>query len=178
MKMADYDKLRREQKQARAQGRLVGIGVGTFIKSSGGDGALRVGDSRVEIDASGRVSVVTDASPHGQGSDTVFAQITADGLGIKPEDATILHGDTDLLSRGGGSGASRGVLVSGSAVLLAVQQAREKMDLIASDLFQCAPEDVDAQDGYFFPKSAHGQPRPICRGGGPEPSAKILCLKE
>ena len=154
LKMADYDKLRREQKQARAQGRLVGIGVGTFIKSSGGDGALRVGDSRVEIDASGRVSVVTDASPHGQGSDTVFAQITADGLGIKPEDATILHGDTDLLSRGGGSGASRGVLVSGSAVLLAVQQAREKMDLIASDLFQCAPEDVDAQDGYFFPKSA------------------------
>ena len=115
---------------------------------------MRVGDSRVEIDASGRVSVVTDASPHGQGSDTVFAQITADGLGIKPEDATILHGDTDLLSRGGGSGASRGVLVSGSAVLLAVQQAREKMDLIASDLFQCAPEDVDARDGYFFPKSA------------------------
>ena len=77
LKMAGYEDLLSEQAQARAEGRLVGIGVATYIKSTGGDGPLRDSNSRVEIEPNGHVNVYTEASPHGQGTETTFAQIAA-----------------------------------------------------------------------------------------------------
>ena len=153
LKMAGYEDLLSEQAQARAEGRLVGIGVATYIKSTGGDGPLRDSNSRVEIEPNGHVNVYTEASPHGQGTETTFAQIAADALGINPEDATVLHGDTDMLEFGSGTAASRGVLVSGSAVYLALHEARKKMAHIGADLFGCPADDVVFGDGHLSPKN-------------------------
>ncbi len=147
VQLSDYQQLLREQEQARRQGRLVGIGVATYIKSSGGDGPLRDSNSRVEIERDGHVKIWTEASPHGQGSETTFAQFAADVLGIVPEQISVLHGDTDMLETGAGTAASRAVVVSGNAVYLALQQAREKMAQIGADLFGCAPDQVQMRDG-------------------------------
>ena len=147
VQLSDYRQLLREQEEARRQGRLVGIGVATYIKSSGGDGPLRDSNSRVEIERDGHVKIWTEASPHGQGSETTFAQFAADVLGIVPEQISVLHGDTDMLETGAGTAASRAVVVSGNAVYLALQQAREKMAQIGADLFGCTPDQVQMQGG-------------------------------
>ena len=157
VQLSDYQQLLRDQEEARQQGRLVGIGVATYIKSSGGDGPLRDSNSRVEIERNGHVKIWTEASPHGQGSETTFAQFAADILGIAPDQISVFHGDTDDLEVGAGTAASRAVVVSGNAVYLAVQQAREKMAHIGADLFGCSPDQVQFQDGSLSPSGSSSQ---------------------
>ena len=157
VQLSDYQQLLKDQEEARRQGRLMGIGITTYIKSSGGDGPLRDSNSRVEIDQDGHVKVYTEASPHGQGTETTFAQVGADILGVSPDQITVLHGDTDELEIGAGTAASRGVVVSGNAVYLALQQAREKMAQIGADLFGCSPDQVEFQDGALQPAGSPSQ---------------------
>ena len=152
--LAGYDELRREQTKARADGRIVGIGVATFIKGAGGGGLLMDSNARVEIDRGGQVSVYTEASPHGQGSETTFAQVAADLLGIKPETVSVLHSDTDMLPSGVGTMASRGVMVSGTAVYEALVEARTKMNRIAAHHFGCPEEEVVFREGRAFQRNS------------------------
>ena len=151
--LAKYQELRREQAQARAEGRLMGIGTAAFVKGAGGSGPLLDSTAKVEIEPHGQVRIITEASPHGQGSDTTFAQIAADALGIVPQDVTVLHGDTDMLEVGIGTVSSRGVMVSGSAVYQVMQQARQKVAQIGADMFACSPEEVEFQDSHLFPRN-------------------------
>jgi len=104
----------------------------------------------VEIEPGGHVKVYTEVSPHGQGSETTFAQIAADVLGIRPENVSILHGDTDMLEDGTGTLATRAVVVGGSAIYMSLQEARAKMSRIAAHLLECPPEDVEFQDGRVY----------------------------
>ena len=154
LEMVDYKDLRREQERARSEGRLMGIGLATFVKSSGGAPLHRSSEARVEIDPHGKVRIYTEASPHGQGSETAFAQIAADTLGVEMENISVLHGDTDMLETGWGTLASRGMMVSGSTVYLAVKEARAKVAQIAAHLFDCQPEDVEIQSGKAYPRGA------------------------
>ena len=147
LELADYDGLRREQAQARAEGRLVGLGIASFLKSQGGGGDLMDSTARVEIDRQGAIAVYTEASPHGQGTDTSFSQIAADTLGVRPEDVTILHGDTDVIEEGVGTMASRALTVSGSAVYDALENARAKLAQVAAHLLGCGAADVEFGDG-------------------------------
>lgn len=157
LEMAGYQELRREQEQARAEGRLVGIGLATFVKGSGGAPLHRSSECRLEIDPDGKVRIYTEASPHGQGSETTFGQIVADTLGLKLEDITILHGDTDMLETGWGTLASRGMMVSGSTIYLAAKEAREKVTQIAAHSFDCQVEDVEMQGGKAYARGVPEQ---------------------
>ena len=148
--LARYDDLRLEQAQARTEGRLLGIDVATFIKPAGAGGQFLRSTARVEIEPEGDVKVYTEASPHGQGTETTFAQIAADVLGVLPGDVAVLHGDTAILEFGVGSFGSRGIFVSGSAVYLALQEARNKLSQIAADLFKCTPEEVEFLGGRVW----------------------------
>ena len=154
LEMAGYQDLRREQEQSRAEGRLIGIGLATFVKGSGGAPLHRSSECRLEIDPDGKVRVYTEASPHGQGSETTFGQIVADTLGVRLEEITVLHGDTDMLKTGWGTLASRGMMVSGSTVYLTAKEAREKITQIAAHVFDCQPEDVEMQDGKAYARGA------------------------
>ena len=153
LELAHYEELRREQSKSRAEGRLMGIGVTTFIKASGGGGPLMDSHCRVEMDRDGHVKVYTEAAPHGQGIETTFIQIAADTLSVKPEDVTILHSDTELIGSGWGTTASRGVIVIGSALHAALQEARSKVSEIAAEFFECRPEDVELRNGRVSVKS-------------------------
>ena len=90
--MADYKKLREEQKKAREQGRLIGIGISTYVEicALGPSQAMPAGgweSATVRIEPTGTVTVLTGASPHGQGQETSFAQIAADELGVDLNDS-------------------------------------------------------------------------------------------
>lgn len=111
---------------------------------------MRHGQAAVAIQPSGQVHVHTEIAPHGQGQATSFAQIAADVLGVRPSDVQVLLGDTATAPPGHGAIASRGTPVGGSAIYLALQQAHQRLALIAAHLLSCAPEDVAFVDGRVF----------------------------
>ncbi len=154
LELSEYDQWRARASEPRKPGEpLLGVGLATVLKASGAYGEVREDSSRVIIDASGQVTIHIGASPHGQGTETAFSQMAADELGLTPEDLTILHSDTAVIAKGGGTSASRGTVVSGSAMVLALRDAREKMGRIAAHLLDCTPEDLEFQDGSVFHKS-------------------------
>ena len=128
----------------------LGIGLATFIKSSGAGGEHRIESARVTIDPSGQVDVYTGVSPHGQGTETTFAQIVAETLGVDPKDVRVLHSDSSIFPHGIGTSASRGLIIGGSAVYLALQEARQKLSLIASKLLNCPIADIVFREGQVI----------------------------
>src|SRR4029450_6584423 len=81
---------------------LIGVGLATFLKSSGAAGDHRIESAEVTITPSGDIIVYTGISPHGQGSETSFAQIVADELGVHPAQVRVRHSDTALFPLGEG----------------------------------------------------------------------------
>ena len=148
---------RARQRDARAAGRYLGIGFATFSERTGyGSPAFAArgmeitpGWETVEVvmDPSGRVEARIGASPHGQGLRTTLAQIVADQLGIAPADVRVLHGDTDRTPYGWGTFASRSLVISGGATMLAARKIREKLLVIAGDVLEASPDDIVLQDG-------------------------------
>jgi carbon-monoxide dehydrogenase large subunit len=129
--MVDYRNLRKEQAEARKQGRLMGVGISTYgeICAMGPSPAVPAGgweSATVKIEPSGKVTVLTGASPHGQGEETTFAQVAGDELGVSIDDVVVLHGDTSIVQYGIGTFGSRGTAVGGTAVWYALQDLKEK----------------------------------------------------
>jgi carbon-monoxide dehydrogenase large subunit len=157
----DLDAFRREQEQAREQGRYLGIGFSTYMEICGLAPSRAVGPSGVGIQAgfwesavvrvhpSGSATVWTGASPHGQGHDTGFAQIVADRIGISPEQVDVVHGDTDRGPFGMGTYGSRSLAVGGESVARAALKVQGKARKIAAHLLEAAPEDVELADGKY-----------------------------
>ena len=137
--IADYDGLRREQIAARAEGRLMGVGISTYgeICAFGPSPATPAGgweSATVKIEPSGTVTVMTGVSPHGQGEETTFAQIAADELGVDIDDVVVLHGDTAIVQYGIGTFGSRGTAVGGPALYYALQELKSKVKRFGSML--------------------------------------------
>jgi carbon-monoxide dehydrogenase large subunit len=124
-----YQARRAEQRAARANGRLVGIGLCVFVERAGA-GLWEHGS--VALAPDGRATVRTGSTPHGQGHQTTFAQIAADALGLSPEEVTVEAGDTAIVPAGMGTYASRSVTTGGSAVHLAARQVAAKAARIAA----------------------------------------------
>ena len=151
LELSEYDKWReRSRNQPRGGDSLIGVGIATVVKGSGAK-VITLGEhSRVMIDQSGEVTVHTGVSPHGQGTATTFAQMTADMLGVTPADVQVLHSDTDILPAGGGTGASRGMIAGGSSLQWVLEDAHGKLTAIAAHLLSCSQEDVVLQEGLAF----------------------------
>jgi carbon-monoxide dehydrogenase large subunit len=134
---AGYASLLAEQTKARAEGRLVGVGVGGCIEASGPAPSAVAGalggvtgfweSGGIRIHATGKVTVLTGAHSHGQGHETTFRQIVADQLGVPMEDIDIAHGDTAVVANGMGTYGSRSTAVGGSALVLSSQKIVNKM---------------------------------------------------
>jgi aerobic carbon-monoxide dehydrogenase large subunit len=150
LELVDYAGWRDKARQRTPEEPLLGIGLATFTKSSGAAGDHRIESARVAIEPSGHIAVYTGISPHGQGNATSFAQIVAEELGVHPSQVQVYHGDTAIVPEGEGTSASRGLIVGGSALYAVLQEARQRLALIASQLLGCATEDVSFQDGRVF----------------------------
>ncbi len=111
--LAGWDQLVAERADARAAGRLFGIGVSTYVEicAMGPSKAMPAGGWEwgcVRIEISGKVTAITGVSPHGQGQETSLAQIVADRLGVLIDDVVVLHGDTGVAHYGRDTYGSRG----------------------------------------------------------------------
>jgi aerobic carbon-monoxide dehydrogenase large subunit len=145
-----YTDLRKQQAEARKQGKLMGIGLSTYgeICAMGPSIAMPAGgweSATVKIEPTGKVTVLTGASPHGQGEETTFAQIVADELGVAMDDVLVIHGDTAVVQYGIGTFGSRGTAVGGSALYCALQELKAKLKTFGKMLLES--ENVELQGG-------------------------------
>ena len=160
LEMADYSGWREKARESKnGNGPLIGVGVATVIKMSGGSGESRNEEAWLKIEPDGRITALTGISPHGQGSATAFAQIVADQLGVTPADVQVLHGDTAVVPSGGGTGATRATVVGGSALYLVAEKAHHKLVSIAAHQLGCAEVDVVLEEGQAF--SSHDPGRTV-----------------
>ena len=147
LELSEYDSWReRSRQQSQDSGVLIGVGLAPVVKGSGAKVITLSEHSRVTVNQDGAITVHTGVSPHGQGTETTFAQMTADMLGVTPADIEVLHSDTDILPAGGGTGASRGMIAGGTSLQLVLEDAQEKLTAIAAHLLDCPQSDVELQD--------------------------------
>jgi carbon-monoxide dehydrogenase large subunit len=157
--LAGYQKLRAEQKKSRDNGKLIGIGVSSYVEicALGPSQAMPAGgweSATVRIEPTGKVTILTGASPHGQGQETSFAQIAADELGVEINDITVIHGDTGVVQYGIGTFGSRATAVGGTAVLIAIQKLKEKASKIAAHMMQCEESRLSFEAGCYSREQA------------------------
>lgn len=155
----DYVHEREAQERARAEGRLVGIGIATFTEICGlgpstGASALQGHgtweSAEVHVEPSGNVTVMTGISPHGQGQETAFAQMVADAFGIGLRDVRVLHGDTDVVTHGVGTFGSRGLVVGGTALRMAMDRVAAKAKRIAAHLLDAKETEIVFREGELY----------------------------
>ena len=148
LETADYEALRAEQAERRASGAetLLGIGIATYVEMCG-FGPYESGVVRVE--PSGTVTVYTGTSPHGQGLQTTFAQMVADGIGADYDKIVVRHGDTGAQPVGVGTFGSRSLAIGGSAIMRASDKVRDKAVKIAAHILEAAPGDIEFAEGQY-----------------------------
>ncbi|MGH8913822.1 MAG: xanthine dehydrogenase family protein molybdopterin-binding subunit [Acidimicrobiia bacterium] len=161
--VSDYAGMRKRQEAARAEGRLVGIGVGSYVEVCGFGPAVLAeigfswtnyglpasfnGTGMVRVNPDATVTVVIGTGPTGQGHETTWAQIVGDGLGIPVEDIRVYHGDTRDHPMGIGTFGSRSISVDGTAAYKATQTIKEKAAKIAAKILEASAEDIVFADG-------------------------------
>ena len=146
LRLSDYEALVRMRDRARDRGELVGVGVSTFVEPSGGAGFE---SGAVRVERTGEVTVLTGSSSHGQGHETVFAQVAAEKLKLPMDRVVVRHGDTTAIQQGTGTFGSRSAVMGGGALGLAAERLVRKAQAIAAHLLEAAPDDVVQTDGGF-----------------------------
>ena len=157
VKAIDLPAFRARQQQERSKGRHLGIGFATFSERTGyGSPAFAARGMDITpgwetviltVDPSGFVEARIGASPHGQGLRTTLAQIIADEIGVTPDVIKVVHGDTDHTPYGWGTFASRSLVISGGATLIAARKVRAKLIKIAGTMLEAAEGDIVLADG-------------------------------
>ncbi|MEZ5909240.1 MAG: xanthine dehydrogenase family protein molybdopterin-binding subunit [Hyphomicrobiaceae bacterium] len=167
MSLADYKGFEARRAEAKARGKLRGIGVASYIEACGIAPSSLVGAlgaraglyeaATVRVNPTGSVSVLTGSHSHGQGHDTTFAQVVADKLGIPMEQVEIVHGDTAKVPFGMGTYGSRSIAVGGTAIVNALDKVIAKGRKIAAHLLEAAEADIVFEGGAYQVKGTDKQ---------------------
>lgn len=153
-----YDDVRALQRTGTDDGRLLGIGMASYVEIGGVtpsaiaamEGSPGLWESAaVQVHPSGKVTISMGTCGHGQGHETTFAQVAADALRVPYDDITISYGDTGTAPFGFGTFGSRSAAVGGTAVLLACQKVVAKARRRAADLLEANEEDIEQADGGY-----------------------------
>lgn len=146
LELADWRGFEARRRAARAQGKLRGIGLSTYIESCAGGFPE---EARIQVAGDGRITLFVGTQSNGQGHETAFRQILAERLGVAFEDVTVVQGDSDRVRYGKGTGGSRSVPVGGAAVSGAAGKVLEKAKETAGELLEAAAADIEFADGNF-----------------------------
>lgn len=173
LKMLGYENFRKEQAEARKQGRYLGVGFSSYVEICGvapsawiglpgeGWGAGLWESANVRVHLTGKVVVTTGSQSHGQGHETSVAQVVAGELGISVDDVIVQHSDTLGTPFGYGTYGSRSTAVGTVAVYNSLQKIKEKAKLLGAHMLEAAPEDVVYEDGKVFVKGSPDQSKTI-----------------
>jgi carbon-monoxide dehydrogenase large subunit len=158
--LLDLASIRERQKRGEADGRLIGVGFGSFVEQTGHGAAefAARGASVIPGFESCTARILTDGSlvlmvgiqSHGQGLETALSQIAYHELGIDPARISVRHGDTESTAFGFGTFASRSMIMAGGAVARASRMLKEKVQRIGAHLLQCSVSEVRCADGQVI----------------------------
>jgi carbon-monoxide dehydrogenase large subunit len=144
--LARYDSFEQRRQEARARGRLRGIGISNTIERAASEGNEGV---EIRFDRSGTVTIGSGSINQGQGHETMYKQLAAAFLGIDPADMRYIQGDTDKVPDGRGSFGSRSATIGGTAMHMAAGKIVDKARKIAAHMLKAHPEEVEFEDGIF-----------------------------
>jgi aerobic carbon-monoxide dehydrogenase large subunit len=142
--LVDWDGFADRKAEARAHGKLLGIGLACYVE---GTGVGPYEGGHVLVEPTGKVQVATGLSTQGQGHQTAFAQIVAQELGVDLDDVEVVTGDTRRFPYAVGTFASRAAVMSGNAIHLAARKVKEKALALASQALEVDEEDLELADG-------------------------------
>jgi aerobic carbon-monoxide dehydrogenase large subunit len=146
LEVADWRGFARRKEESAARGKLRGRGIGNYLEVTAPP-MKEMGGIRFESD--GTVTIITGTLDYGQGHASPFAQILHEKLGVPFERIRLLQGDSDELIAGGGTGGSKSVMASGSAIVEASAQVVERGKQIASIVLEAAVADIEFDVGNF-----------------------------
>ena len=134
LRIAGYEELLEEQKQAREEGRIMGIGLSTFTEIVGAGPGKKCHIAGIEmfdaaelrIHPTGKAILKLGVKSQGQGHETTFAQIVAGELGIPAENVEVREGDTDNTPFGLGTYGSRSTPVCGAATAVVSRKVQRE----------------------------------------------------
>jgi carbon-monoxide dehydrogenase large subunit len=158
LELADYEGLRRRQREETTGSRAYGVGVVLATEQTGmgsarykARGLLRVPGfegATVKLEADGSASAHISQAAAGQGHATAFAQIVSDRLGVPLAAVRVVEGDTGRTPFGTGTFASRGMVIAGGAVSAASESVRRQAAEVAAGMLECGAGDVEFRDGH------------------------------
>jgi aerobic carbon-monoxide dehydrogenase large subunit len=171
LEIVGYEQLRQEQRQAREQGRLVGVGIANLMEfapgpknffPSVGMPAAVPEQSKVRLEIDGHVTVYSAQAPHGQSHETTLAQVVADELGVPFDAVRVVHGDTasspfSLI----GTGGSRSSSITVGATRFATRKIKHKVLRIAAGMLEVATDDLEIVQGIVRVKGVADKALPL-----------------
>jgi aerobic carbon-monoxide dehydrogenase large subunit len=146
LEAADVKGFARRKRESRKRGKVRGLGIGNFLEVTAPP-SKEMGGIRFEAD--GTVTIITGTLDYGQGHAAPFAQVLSERLGIPFERIRLLQGESDELLAGGGTGGSKSIMHSGTAIVEASAKVIEQGKQIASHVLEASPGDIEFANGRF-----------------------------
>ncbi len=170
--IVDWEGFRRRQATERQKGHYLGIGVASYLEAAPGPrlpgGAPRGGGilsdetTHISLEPDGKVVVVTQQHPHGQGHQTTLAQVVSDELGVAFGDVTVRYGDTDITPFAlVATGGSRAATMANGAVLHASRELRARILTMAAETLEASTTDLEIVDGVIGVRGSPGSALPL-----------------
>jgi carbon-monoxide dehydrogenase large subunit len=150
LKAADWAGFEARRAEAKARGKLRGIGIANAIESAGGPHRGPMEEAaEIRFDSGGSVTLLMGSHNHGQGHETVFRQIASERLGIPAERIRFINGDTDIVTHGRGTIGSRSMMAAGGALVGAAERIIARGKKIAAHFLEAAEADIEFSEGQF-----------------------------
>jgi carbon-monoxide dehydrogenase large subunit len=174
LEIMDYEGLRRDQAEARERGVVRGIGIASFIELTNpspfmyGIGGARISAQdgcTVRMDPDGSIVALSGVTEQGQGTESMLAQVVAEGVGVPIGQVKVITGDTQVTPYGGGTWASRGAGIGGEAALQAGLALRRSILEVAGAMLQAAPDTLDIRDAVVVDMASGGERLPLAEIG-------------
>jgi carbon-monoxide dehydrogenase large subunit len=143
---ADVKGFPKRRRASKKRGKLRGLGIGSYLEVTAPPNKEMGG---IRFEADGTVTIVTGTLDYGQGHAAPFAQVLTERLGIPFDRIRLLQGDSDELIAGGGTGGSRSIMASGTAIVEASAKVIEQGKQIASHVLEASPADIEFRAGRF-----------------------------
>jgi carbon-monoxide dehydrogenase large subunit len=160
----DVPAFRREQAEARKQGRYLGLGVTAYVEPTAVAGIMTplTGETaQIRIEATGKVTAMLSTHSQGHGMATTMAQVIADRLGVPYDDVTVFDSDSAIGSYSPGAAGSRQGVIAGGASWRAAELLADKVKRIAAHLYNANAEAITIEDGMIHIEGAPEMSRPL-----------------
>jgi carbon-monoxide dehydrogenase large subunit len=146
VEQADLAGFAKRKKESRKRGKLRGIAVGSYLEITAPPSAEL---GKIVFEADGTVRLITGTLDYGQGHATPFAQVLAVQLGVPFDAIKLTQGDSDIVHTGNGTGGSRSITASGTAIVEAAKLVIEKGKQAAAYALEASEGDIEFANGQF-----------------------------